>query len=126
MLTKALATVTREICYNLYQQSPAKVYDYANKVKLLYNPCKGCEAETPTISDRELNTCALCGSVKPKYPTLHKITIDSPRTVIDDVWEGSISKDALDELKRITGLRTYKSILKHYEGFDVEEILETV
>ena len=63
---------------------------------------------------------------KEKYPILYKITIDSPGTVIDDVWEDCISKVTLAELKKITGLKSYKKILEQYEGFDIEDILETL
>jgi len=60
-----LAEVTREICEKLYEANGAtKVYDYANKVKLSYNPCKPCDAETPTISDSNKSTCAICGTNK--------------------------------------------------------------
>ena len=62
---KALANVTREICENLYKDFGAsKVYEYANKVKLVYSECKPCDAETPTISDSKQHTCAICGSEK--------------------------------------------------------------
>lgn len=66
--TKHLAKVTREICENLYAKSPSKVYDYANKIKLRYDACKPCEADTPTISDEDSSTCALCGTVKHDVP----------------------------------------------------------
>ncbi len=58
------------------------------------------------------------------YPTLEKITIETPKTVIDDVWKDSISKEALKELKRLTKLKSYKKILKKFEGSYVEELLE--
>ena len=61
----ALANVTREICQKLYEANGAsKVYEYANKVKLDYHACKPCEAETPTISDFDNSTCAICGTHK--------------------------------------------------------------
>lgn len=61
ILSNRLAEATREICYNLYQKSISSVYDYANKVKLDYNYCKPCEAETPTIQTLKTKECALCG-----------------------------------------------------------------
>lgn len=61
---KALADLTREICENLYKEGIHKVYDYANKIGLLYHTCKECDAETPTISDQHESTCALCGGRK--------------------------------------------------------------
>ena len=62
---KALADVTREICYKLYEANgSSSVYDYANKVKLEYHRCDPCDADTPTISDSKISTCALCGTYK--------------------------------------------------------------
>lgn len=58
------------------------------------------------------------------YPTLVQIVKDTPNTVIDDVWEDIISLKAFGELKKLTGLKTYKSILKQFEGDTVEELLE--
>ena len=60
-----LAEVTREICEQLYEKEGAtKVYDYANKIRLAYNRCEPCDAETPTISDSKNSTCAICGTNK--------------------------------------------------------------
>lgn len=72
----ALAKVTREICENLYNEGGAdKVYTYANKIKLLYHPCKACEADTPTISDlKGVNTCACCGQGKVEPEMTIKVT----------------------------------------------------
>lgn len=62
---KPLAELTREICEKLYEEGGAtKVYDYANKIRLQYSPCKPCDAETPTISDSKDSTCAVCGTNK--------------------------------------------------------------
>ena len=64
-ITERLANVTREICEKLYSKYGAtRVYDYANKINLQYHLCKPCEADTPTISSKSNNTCAVCGSNK--------------------------------------------------------------
>lgn len=58
-----------------------------------------------------------------KYPTLETIIKESPGTVIDPNWEDSISYKAFKELKAITGCNTYKSLLKQFEGYTIEEML---
>ena len=60
----ALAEVTREICENLCEENIKKVYIYCAKIKLKSHKCDICVAETPTISDLQKNTCALCGCRK--------------------------------------------------------------
>ncbi len=60
---------------------------------------------------------------KQKYPALEKIAKESPNTVIDDVWEEVISPEALEELKKITKLKSYEEILDEYEGYEVEDML---
>ncbi len=65
ILRLPLAEATREICEKLYETVGAtKVYDYANKIRLAYNRCEPCDAETPTISDSKNSTCAICGTNK--------------------------------------------------------------
>ncbi len=59
-----LAKLVREMCEQLYQKGASHVYEYANKVGLLYHDCVPCEASTPTISDSKSHTCALCGTNK--------------------------------------------------------------
>lgn len=65
ILNKKLADSTREICEILYEKyGSEQVYNYANQILLHYDQCKQCEANTPTISDKDLCTCALCGQEK--------------------------------------------------------------
>ena len=65
ILKTKLAEATREICEKLYNEGDTqKVYDYCNKIGLKYNSCKPCEVDTPTVSDVDSNTCAICGSNK--------------------------------------------------------------
>lgn len=55
----------RKKCQTLYKKTgPSAVYDYANEINLPYHPCKPCEAETPTITDKNGSECAVCGSNK--------------------------------------------------------------
>lgn len=65
ILNTNLANATREVCEILYEKYGSEhVYDYANKILLNYDQCKICDANTPTISDKDLCTCALCGLEK--------------------------------------------------------------
>lgn len=66
LLTPQIAERQREICRNLYSDfGSTKVYEYSNKLGLTYHECKPCEAETPTISDKNKeHTCAICGTNK--------------------------------------------------------------
>lgn len=64
ILSKNLASATREICENLYKESISKVYDYCNKIGLDYSNCKPCEVETPTIKTHSTKECAICGKSK--------------------------------------------------------------
>lgn len=59
-----------------------------------------------------------------KYPALREIVKEYPGTVIDDVWEDIITLKVFKELKNLTGLKTYKKLLKEFEGYTVEEILD--
>jgi hypothetical protein len=56
-------------------------------------------------------------------PVLNQITIDTPNTVIDYVWEEYISPEVLRELMYLTDLKSYAEILAKYEGYTVEEML---
>ena len=59
-----LANAQSEICEHLYDVDIFKVYDYANKVKIPYSYCKGCETQTPCIVTLKLDACAICGGNK--------------------------------------------------------------
>ena len=63
-----LAKAQMEICENLYQDKEGrqKINDYADKVKMPYTKCSGCDSETPTIVEVKFDTCAVCGSQKSK------------------------------------------------------------
>lgn len=63
-------------------------------------------------------------NMKTKYPELERIVAETPGTVIDDVWEECITLKAFKELKKLTGIKTYKKLLKEFEGYTVEEMLE--
>ena len=63
-----LAKAQMEICESLYQDKEGrqKINDYADKVKMPYTQCKGCDSETPTIVEVKFDTCAVCGGQKEK------------------------------------------------------------
>jgi len=51
ILTNRVCASIQNMCEALYEESGASsVYDYANKIGLVYHYCKPCDAQTPTIS----------------------------------------------------------------------------
>jgi uncharacterized protein YmfQ (DUF2313 family) len=46
--------------------------------------------------------------------------------VIDSNWKECIDLDTLQALQHITGLKKYKKILKKYEGYTIEELLDNI
>ena len=63
--TEHMASVTYEICQNLYNEKGASaVYDFCNKAKLRYHYCNQCEVKTPTVESINYFSCAICGQGK--------------------------------------------------------------
>ena len=63
---------------------------------------------------------------KKDFPLLCKIVKKTPGTVIDPVWEDSISYKTFRELKKLTGCKSYKKLLYYYEGYTIEEMLDSL
>lgn len=67
IVKETLADIQLTICEALYKVSGQQgINNYADKVKMAYSECKGCESITPTIITINHDNCATCGGEKTK------------------------------------------------------------
>jgi hypothetical protein len=65
ILSKQMATAILETCSHLYEDiGQDAVRDLSQKIGLNEDPCEQCDTDTPTISDCDGDTCAMCGQGK--------------------------------------------------------------
>ena len=65
ILPKTTSEAVRSTCEALYgDPGQGSVRDLCQKIGLNEDPCEQCETGTPTISDMDTDTCAMCGGSK--------------------------------------------------------------
>ena len=65
ILPKKTSEAVRSTCEVLYESmGQDAVRDLSQKIGLNDDTCEQCETETPTISDMDGDTCAMCGEPK--------------------------------------------------------------